>query len=118
MIDLGGMRRLLAPLGLALSLLLGGCALDARTVGGPCLEELDCSSGSFCLRRATFPEGTCTTNCSPEFECRGDTRCVDIEGGVCLLPCETDADCERDGYGCREIADRRGPGTLSVCIGG
>ena len=90
---------------------------DGLAVGGPCIDEFDCVTGSYCLRRFDFPAGTCTTNCRDDGDCRGASSCVDLESGVCLLTCETDADCVRDAYGCREI-DRRGTaGRAQVCIG-
>ncbi len=107
---------------LAAALLAAGCAAhvgpDGLAVGGPCIDEFDCVTGSYCLRRADFPNGTCTTNCRGDGDCRGDTRCVELESGVCLLPCSVDADCVRDGYACRMLESRETADRVSVCTGG
>ena len=107
---------------LGLLLLVSSCASnvgpDGLAVGGPCSDEFDCAAGSYCLRRFDFPNGTCTTNCNDTADCRGGSVCVDLESGVCLLSCRTDADCGRDGYVCREMDE---PGTTErawVCGGG
>lgn len=110
------MRRLV-PLVLGL-LLSPGCALDTRTVGAMCVDELDCSSGSICRSGSRFPGNVCTVICNEEFDCRSGASCVDIEGGMCLFDCETDADCEREGYTCQDVTARRIAGTVRVCIGG
>ncbi len=111
-------------LGIALTCLaplcgaLGGCAVDTRAVGAPCMEELDCAAGSICVRGSRFPDGVCTVICDDEFACRAGGSCVDLNGGVCLLPCDSDADCDRPGYTCQEVSARRESGTLPVCVGG
>ena len=102
-------------------LLAAGCASrvgpDGLAVGGPCVDEFDCVTGSFCLGGSRFPAGTCSTICRSTGECRADSVCVDLESGVCLLPCAVDADCERSGYVCHEEALRDGTGRASVCVG-
>ena len=111
------MVRWLVGLGLFATACVTNVGPDGLAVGGPCIDEFDCVTGSYCLRRFDFPAGTCTTNCRDDGDCRGASSCVDLESGVCLLTCETDADCVRDAYGCREI-DRRGTaGRAQVCIG-
>ena len=90
---------------------------DGLAVGGPCVDEFDCVTGSYCLRRVDFPNGTCTTHCLDTDDCRGDSVCVDLESGVCLLPCGADTDCGRAGYFCREVDRRAAAGRASVCIG-
>lgn len=103
-------------------ILLAGCAAnvgpDGRAVGGPCIEELDCAAGSFCLRRLDFPDGTCTTNCRGDEDCAGGSSCIEEGAGVCLLPCESDEDCTRDGYVCRDRVRRGTTGSTKVCVGG
>lgn len=105
----------------ALVVLLTSCASnvgpDGLAVGGPCIDEFDCVTGSYCLRRFDFPNGTCTTNCSDTDDCRGSSVCVDLESGVCLLSCRTDTDCERDGYVCRSMDERGTTERASVCAG-
>lgn len=98
-----------------------GCANnvgpDGRLIGGPCLDELDCVQGAYCLSRTTFPDGTCTTNCASDEDCRGGSACVEIMAGACLLECEVDEDCGREGYVCRALTRRGAAGTSFVCAG-
>lgn len=107
---------------LASALIVVGCAPhvgpDGLAIGGPCIDEFDCVTGSYCLRRSDFPNGTCTTNCRGHGDCRGDSLCVELESGVCLLACDVDADCGREGYGCRELDARGETARVSVCTGG
>lgn len=108
---------------LALSLLLvAGCAADVgpdgRAVGGPCRDEFDCAAGSFCRTGPDLPGGTCTTNCRDDDDCAGGSACVEALSGMCLLTCEADEDCEREGYVCREQTRRGASGTTKVCTGG
>ncbi len=101
---------------------LAGCASDVGptglAIGGPCADVYDCASGSFCLRGAAFPDGTCTTNCGSDADCRGGSVCIEQSAGVCLLPCTTDDDCGREGYVCAERGRHGENGRASVCTGG
>jgi hypothetical protein len=114
------MRRFLIALGS--SALLFACSTnvgpDGRVIGGPCLDELDCAAGSYCLTGLDYPDGTCTTNCRQDADCRGGSVCVEEEAGICLLPCTVDEDCARDGYVCRDRVQRGVVGTVRVCVGG
>lgn len=106
---------------LALGLLLFGCATnvgpDGLAVGGPCVDAFDCVSGSYCLRTLATPDGTCTTVCGGDADCRAGSRCIELSEGACLLACESDEDCVRPGYACRERARRGESGTAPVCVG-
>ncbi|MCB9593670.1 MAG: hypothetical protein H6719_13135 [Sandaracinaceae bacterium] len=107
---------------LVLAIAATGCATnvgpEGLVIGGPCIDEFDCANGSYCIRRSDFPNGTCTTNCRDDGDCRGDSRCAELESGVCLLSCETDPDCGREGYTCRSLAAHGLPEQISVCSGG
>ena len=107
-----------------LSIFMVGCGDDddrylvsnyGPLVGGPCLDILDCVSGSFCAKGPDFPDGTCTERCSDHDQCPGPSLCVDRNQGVCLLACTRDADC-RGGYKCKEVDDRARGGKSLVCI--
>lgn len=99
-------------------LMQGGCGFDSRIIGAACTDELDCGAGSICRTGSRFPGNVCTVTCSEDFGCRAGASCVDLEGGMCLRDCETDEDCERDGYTCQDVTARRVAGTVRVCIGG
>lgn len=103
-------------------ILFAGCASsvgpEGLVVGGPCVDELDCAAGSYCLSRSDFPGGTCTTTCRNDGDCRGSSACVEEEAGVCLLRCSVDADCGRERYVCRERVRRGVFGNERVCVGG
>ncbi len=102
-------------------LALAGCSQNVGptglAVGGPCIDEFDCASGSYCLH-AGFPDGTCTTNCRMQADCRGSSACVEEADGVCLLTCTSDDDCGREGYICRERTRRGEIASVAVCVGG
>lgn len=78
---------------IALVLLALGCSSD-RKFGGTCDSNADCADR--CL--TDFPDGLCTLSCSSDDDCTSDTICVDTEGGVCLAPCGSSAEC-RDEFG-------------------
>jgi hypothetical protein len=109
------------PAVVAVALLLGACANnvgpDGLAVGGPCMDAFDCVTGSFCLRTLATPDGTCTTVCARDADCRGGSRCIDTGEGACLLACATDEECVRPGYACRERTRRGESGTAPVCVG-
>lgn len=110
-------RRLLVLLLLGLPACATQVGPEGLAVGAPCMEELDCASGSYCLVGRGFPEGTCTTSCREDADCRGGSRCVEQEAGVCLLPCRVDEDCARQGYVCRDRVSRGVVGSARVCVG-
>ncbi|HJL16356.1 MAG TPA: hypothetical protein RMH99_11910 [Sandaracinaceae bacterium LLY-WYZ-13_1] len=114
------MRRTLLSL---VSLLALGCAPnvgpDGLLIGGPCRDTLDCVTGAYCLEDSReFPEGTCTTVCDDDDDCRGDSSCIEIRSGACLLRCDEDADCGREGYTCQRETRRGSAGDVMVCAGG
>ena len=113
------MRFVLSSL-LAVALL--GCSSnvgpDGLLIGAPCNDEFDCVTGAFCLRRSTFPDGMCTTVCGDDADCRGASACVDVEAGACLLTCERDEDCGREGYVCRAESRLGAVGEVMACVGG
>ena len=106
---------------LLILLAAAGCASrvgpDGLAVGAPCVDAFECVSGSFCLTGRSFPNGTCTTNCRSDDDCRGESRCVDLESGVCLLSCSSDPECVREGYRCVEMDARDSIERVSVCAG-
>jgi hypothetical protein len=57
-----------------------------------------------------LPGGYCSGNCLEDSHCGAGGVCVqpaiDLMGapGSCYQSCETDADCTRDGYRCREVS--------------
>jgi hypothetical protein len=116
-------RNVLVSVALLLTALLGGCDDDDEylvsvygpLVGGPCTDDLDCHSGSFCADSSDFPEGTCTVPCDDHNECPGPSLCIARERGACLLACTRDSDC-RGGYQCKDIDDQAGSGKSMVCI--
>ena len=93
----------------------GFVGVQGPTVGGPCINNLDCSSGSFCAEGGDYPEGTCTLPCDDHGDCPSGTACVDRLNGVCLLECNRDSDC-RGGYSCKERKDEGDNGDSLVCI--
>lgn len=98
-----------------------GCAPnvgpEGLLIGGPCFDDTFCVTGAYCLDDPDFPEGTCTTVCADDGDCRGSAVCVERGAGLCLLPCEVDADCGRDGYRCNDEVRRGAAGTVLACSG-
>lgn len=82
--------------------------LEDGEVGSACATDADCGSGRCMLAEdimgTPFADGYCTGSCVEDSDCGAMGRCVPgFLGaiGICGLRCESDADCERDGYRCR-----------------
>ncbi len=82
------------------------CDADAQCVDGLCLCETADATGC-----PSILQGTCAANCEA---CPEATHCVDLSIGdatqmsdwradSCLPDCQTDGDCPRAGFGCREL---------------
>lgn len=111
--------------GLALAL-FGACGdhpeLDGKrpdpspTLGARCERDTDCVVR--CVRGDEFPDGFCTMPCAGQEGCPKGTVCINDMDGICLYPCNEDADCTLAGprYYCRELSDALGD-TFRVCIG-
>ena len=110
-------RGWLSALVVLLTCLVLGCGVgnDGDVVGGPCRDDTDCASGSFCLAEKDFPGGTCTVRCGSHDDCPSDTRCVEEDNGVCLLECYEPEEC-RGGYTCKGKKNQSGGGESLVCI--
>lgn len=103
----------------ALALVLVACTSHVGptgpVIGGPCVDDLDCAAGSFCYE--PFEGGTCTTACDRDVPCRGSSACVELGAGLCLLSCDADEDCGRDGYTCEERNASGATELVRVCVG-
>lgn len=104
------------------ALFLGGAVacgesvgVDGRTVGGACRDSTECADQSRCVTGGDFPGGMCTRNCANHDDCPAGARCVDKDDGICLLACETPADC-RGGYTCKARKNELEGGESLVCI--
>ncbi|HET9626943.1 MAG TPA: hypothetical protein VFP84_36540 [Kofleriaceae bacterium] len=90
----------------------------SREVGARCTSSDDCDER--CLAPSTaYPGGFCSLACERDGDCPGSTTCADVDGGVCLFTCTTDAECAFLGpdWGC-EAVDLRGGGIkVRVCRG-
>ncbi len=84
-------------------------------VGGPCIDLLDCVSGSYCVHGGDFPDGMCTLRCRSHNDCPGGSACIDREDGICMQYCFDELDC-RAGYNCKERDDQGDRGQSAVCI--
>ncbi len=86
--------------------------LEDGVVGSACAIDTDCPNGRCMVAEGItgtpFPDGYCTGDCVEDSDCGATGRCVPgFLGaiGICGLRCESDADCERDGYRCRVDGD-------------
>lgn len=84
---------------------------DAFVVGSPCANDADCGPGrcmsSENVTSTSYPGGYCTASCSEAADCGERGVCSAWfrgRAGTCYLRCETDEDCEREGYRCRMSA--------------
>ncbi|MBA3396322.1 MAG: hypothetical protein H0T89_27070 [Deltaproteobacteria bacterium] len=110
-------------IGIVLVVIVGGlvaCGGDriSREVGARCDRTADCADR--CLTSSgDYPDGFCTIDCTDLRECPDDSECVAREGGVCLMFCRENADCEFLGpsWVCREEDLRGGTGKVGVCLG-
>jgi len=85
----------------------GQCADPGATLGDACEESEMCPPDTFCLseRFSGIPGGACGSfGCDPTDNtgCPDNGVCLPAGrgGGVCLLACESDADCTRPEQGC------------------
>lgn len=112
---------LVAAGALALVAMAAGCpsADVSRAVGARCDEKAECDER--CLPPSErFPGGFCTLSCLGDGDCTGDTRCVDVAGGICLFPCEVGEDCSflGDSWSCEQaVALFAEDEEVSVCLG-
>ena len=77
----------------------GGVAGPNSTiVGAACTADTQCEQQ--CLdNERHFPGGMCTIPCSTDAHCPSGSVCIDEEGGVCVVTCSVDADCAAFGRG-------------------
>jgi len=103
----------------AVAALLAGCQDSdvSREVGARCDRSSECDDR--CLPATDYPGGFCTTACETRDDCPSGATCADLEGGVCLFSCTTDASCDFLGTGWRcTSADLHGGGIkVMVCRG-
>jgi hypothetical protein len=79
-------------------------------VGSRCASDADCSPGTCMLNepitKSSYPGGYCSGSCVEAGDCGAHGVCAPgfFPGslGSCSLGCSSDADCERDGYRCRD----------------
>lgn len=88
--------------------------LEDGVVGDACSAVDDCPGGQCLTMRGimgfggfALPAGYCSGDCLEDAHCGAGGVCVQppLVGGAgsCYLGCDSDDDCERDGYRCREI---------------
>lgn len=89
----------------------------SRAVGAICDSNDECDERCL-LPSPEYPDGFCTISCDSSSDCVGGALCVAIDGGVCLIECELDMDCDflGDDWVCRMI-DANTEGQVSVCHG-
>lgn len=121
----------------------GSCHDPSGTLGDACEETAMCPPDTFCLseRFSGIPGGVCGAfGCDPMTGdgCPDNGTCVSTgrRGGICLLACEDDTGCTRDGQECvastngnycgpsfdpanlgQVCSAGRGPCTGGVCLG-
>ena len=91
----------------------------SRDLGARCADQDECSE--ICLAGQDFPDGFCSQSCDNTDDCSSNAVCVDIDQGVCLLPCEVEEDCTFLGPGWMCSTKRPEPGRrgdeVRVCAG-
>ncbi|MCB9593214.1 MAG: hypothetical protein H6719_10820 [Sandaracinaceae bacterium] len=87
----------------------GACANPDAHLGDACTDETECPPGTTCFseRFTGIPGGACGSfGCDPTTGdgCPDNGTCVSTgrRGGICLLACEADTDCTRDGQSCTD----------------
>ena len=104
---------------LVLAVLLAGCEGSAvsREIGARCDDSSECDDRCL-LPGDGWAGGFCTQSCDEDRDCAMGAVCVDLEGGVCLFPCEDDDHCEFLGTGWQcVIAPARTGGEVMACAG-
>jgi len=85
------------------------CTPGAGAVGSACASSSDCAAATapFCWseREEGYPGGSCSEFCSLQSaDCSVGGVCLDVRlpsgQGLCFLPCDPDAGCDREGYEC------------------
>jgi hypothetical protein len=85
--------------------------LDDGVVGQTCSSDAACGGGE-CDRTSPlglpFPGSYCSGRCFDDSQCGSGGGCLVFENsgdaGHCFARCESDDDCTRDGYRCRELS--------------
>lgn len=84
--------------------------LEDGVVGRPCSENADCGEGRCAVASplgAPLPGNYCTARCLTDADCGEGGGCLVFAGsnnaGHCYSRCRHDDDCQREGYGCREV---------------
>jgi hypothetical protein len=102
-------------------LMFAGCGSDVGTdgasVGGSCEVSSECTPSSVCRNGEDFPGGYCALGCDTDDECPSGSRCVEAEGGICMVDCEggTGGCRAEEGYTCEELEARGADGHAHVC---
>lgn len=106
--------------------------------GAPCNSDADCfevlGDGSICVDNILgvydLPGGFCSRPCdlentmtsfehdSAQCDPNGGITCVGAQGlfTACIEECTTDAECGREGYGCRRMPTLAGPDDPKFCL--
>lgn len=90
----------------------------SREVGARCDVADDCDQ--LCLAPGTdYPGGFCSIACNTRSDCPSNSTCADLEAGVCLFSCASDADCGFLGatWTCQSVDLRGGGIKVTVCRG-
>lgn len=93
-------------------------ALVGSIAGAACSNDADCGPGRCDSEdphgAGRYPGGYCSGRCLQDSDCGDAGRCRQQVGevvGACYRVCETDPDCGREGYRCRE----QSPDGAKIC---
>ena len=100
----------------------GEAGSASKFVGGPCMNNSECEF-TLCQDGRIAPGGTCTSSCAGDSNCSAGSSCIaTILGWVCLVNCNSDADCRTD-YACEQLTKApppsgdQEPSFTNACIG-
>ena len=81
----------------------------------------ECHPDSRCFTGAGWPNGYCANTCTTDEDCATGARCVEDQGGICVVECAGAGDCrtteDDGGYACTMFESRGAGGTVMGCSG-
>jgi hypothetical protein len=89
---------------------------QSKSVGAACTADAQCARTCL-VDDQHFPGGMCTLPCATNADCPSGSVCAAEHSGLCVVSCAVDADCAAFGRGfvCDHEQLQSGTGEASIC---